>query len=83
MSRMKRDGHRERNFKIRAVFVGVLIVALLAAGYVLGRKWELSQYQEQRGQMSSGFGKILTIEVDGTTYQQKLNLSQRKEPPQE
>ena len=67
MSRMKRDGHRERNFKIRAVFVGVLIVALLAAGYVLGRKWELSQYQEQRGQMSSGFGQIPTIEVEGVT----------------
>ena len=75
MSRMKRDGHRERNFKIRAVFVGVLIVALLAAGSVLGRKWELSQYQEQRGQMSSGFGQIPTIEVEGVTYEQKMNLT--------
>ena len=75
MSRMKRDGHRGRDFKIRAVFVGVLIVALLAAGYVLGRKWELSQYQEQRGQMSSGFGQIPTIEVEGVTYEQKMNLT--------
>ena len=72
---MKRGSHRGKNLTIRAVLVCVLIAALLTAGYILGRKWELSQYQEQRGQMSSGFGKIPTIEVDGTTYQQKLNLT--------
>ena len=72
---MKHDRHRGRNLKIRAVFVGVLIVALLAGGYVLGRKWELSRYKEQRGQMSDGFGQIPTIEVDGVTYAQKLNMT--------
>lgn len=72
---MKHGRHRGMDLKIRAVFVGVLIAALLAGGYILGRKWELSQYQEQRGQMSAGFGQIPTIEVDGVTYAQKMDLT--------
>lgn len=53
--------------------IAVLVLAVL--GLFIYNKMEEQAYPEQRGQMSSDFGKLPTIEHQGKTYRMKPNLT--------
>lgn len=71
-SRRKRDAHQ---IKLRGAAVLAALIVVLALGYAGGRYLEEKKYPEMRGNMSDGFGEVPTVEIDGVTYEQKMNLT--------
>ena len=68
----RQDG---RSTLIKAALVAAAIVTALVLAYIGGRYLEEKQYPETRGEMSAGFGEIPKVEIDGVTYEQKMDLT--------
>ena len=62
---------KDRRHWIRAGILGLIAVAVLAAGIILLNDSEKDQYAEQRDTMSNGFGQMKTVTVGGITYREK------------
>ena len=72
-NRPERQSGRVLAVKLGVVLVGLVI--LLALGYVGGRYLEKRRYTETRGELKDGFGEVPTVEIDGVTYEQKMNVT--------
>ena len=56
---------------IRAIILGLIALAALAAGIILLNDSEKDQYAEKRDEMTAGFGQLKTVEIGGVTYREK------------
>lgn len=72
-NRPERQSGRVLAVKLGVVLVGLVI--LLALGYLGGRYLEKRRYTETRGELKDGFGEVPTVEIDGVTYEQKMNVT--------
>ena len=72
-NRPERQSGRVLAVKLGVVLVGLVI--LLALGYAGGRYLEKRRYTETRGELKDGFGEVPTVEIDGVTYEQKMNVT--------
>lgn len=70
-----RRGHEANRKHISGAVALIAVLVLAVVGFVVFSKLEAEAYPEQRGQMSSDFGKLPTTEYQGKTYQMKPNLT--------
>lgn len=75
MAHSRREKRDDRTFVIKAALIAVAVILALAAAYIGGRYLEEKQYPETRGEMSAGFGEVPKVEIDGVTYEQKMDLT--------
>ncbi len=61
----------KRRHWLRAGILGLIAVAILAAGIILLNNSEKDQYQEKRETMSEGFGQLKTVTIGGVKYREK------------
>lgn len=75
MAHGRHERQDRRSTLIKAALVAAAIVTALVLAYIGGRYLEEKQYPETRGEMSAGFGEIPKVEIDGVTYEQKMDLT--------
>ena len=56
---------------IRAAIICVIAAAALVAGIILLKNSEDNEYAEKRGNMTTGFGQLKTVEIGGVKYREK------------
>lgn len=59
----------------KAALAAAALAIVLAVGYMGGRLLEEKKYPEIRGEMSAGFGEVPKVEIDGVTYEQKMDVT--------
>ena len=75
---MAHSRHEKRSRRVvfaKAALAAAALVIVLAAGYMGGRLLEEKKYPEIRGEMSAGFGEVPKVEIDGVTYEQKMDVT--------
>ena len=75
---MAHSRHEKRSRRVvfaKAALAAAALVIVLAAGYMGGRLLEEKKYPEIRGEMSAGFGEVPRVEIDGVTYEQKMDVT--------
>lgn len=76
--KMAHSRHEKRSRRVvfaKAALAAAALVIVLAAGYMGGRLLEEKKYPEIRGEMSAGFGEVPKVEIDGVTYEQKMDVT--------
>ena len=56
---------------IRAAIICVIAAAVVVAGVILLKNSEDNEYAEKRGNMTTGFGQLKTVEIGGVKYREK------------
>ena len=76
--KMANSRHEKRSRRVvfaKAALAAAALVIVLAVGYMGGRLLEEKKYPEIRGEMSAGFGEVPKVEIDGVTYEQKMDVT--------
>lgn len=62
---------KKRQHLTRGIILGLIAVAVLAAGIILLNDSEKDLYAETRDSMSEGFGQLKTVTIGGVKYREK------------